>query len=194
MSEPAAQPAAGAPQQERGAPHAASVPPNRAAALGASAALVTLIALCVAWEWWFAPLRPGGSALVLKAVPLLLALPGVWRQRLYTLQWASMLILLYFTEGVVRGWSDRGLSAGLGWLEVMLSVVFFICALAYVAPFKRAAKRAAKQAANQLANQAGNQARNKAGNQAANQAASQTVNQAANHATSQPPNPTDPTA
>jgi uncharacterized membrane protein len=120
---------------------------NRAAAFGATASLLTLIVLSVAWEWWLAPLRPGGSALVLKAVPLLLALPGVWRRRLYTLQWASMLILLYFAEGIVRGWSDRGLSARLGWLEVALAVVFFVCTLAYVAPFKRAAKRAAKQAA-----------------------------------------------
>jgi uncharacterized membrane protein len=127
------------------------VPRNRAAALGATTTLVALIALSVAWEWWLAPLRPGGSALVLKAVPLLLALPGVWRRRLYTLQWASMLILLYFAEGIVRGWSDRGLSAGLGWLETALSVVFFVCTLVYVAPFKRAAKRAVKQAAKQTA-------------------------------------------
>lgn len=117
-----------------------------AAAIGATVALIGLIALSVAWEWWLAPLRPGGSLLVLKAIPLLLALPGVWRQRLYTLQWASMLILMYFAEGIVRGWSDRGLSARLGWLEVALAVTFFICTLLYVAPFKRAAKQAAKQA------------------------------------------------
>ncbi|TGP41099.1 DUF2069 domain-containing protein [bacterium M00.F.Ca.ET.228.01.1.1] len=126
-----------------------SKPPsaNRLAAFGASASLVALIVVSIAWEAWLAPLRPGGTALVIKAVPLLLALPGVWRQRLYTLQWASMLILLYFTEGVVRGWSDRGLSAGLGWLEAALAVVFFVSALVYVAPFKRAAKRAAKNGA-----------------------------------------------
>ncbi|MFM0737153.1 DUF2069 domain-containing protein [Paraburkholderia xenovorans] len=122
---------------------------KRAAAFGATVSLLLLIVLSVGWEWWLAPLRPGGSALVLKAVPLLLALPGVWRQRLYTLQWASMLILLYFAEGVVRGWSDRGLSARLGWLEAALAVVFFVCALIYVAPFKRAAKRAEKQAKQQ---------------------------------------------
>ncbi|HXZ10477.1 MAG TPA: DUF2069 domain-containing protein [Paraburkholderia sp.] len=117
-------------------------------AIGASVALIALIVLSVAWEWWLAPLRPGGSALVLKAVPLLLALPGVLRRRVYTLQWASMLVLLYFAEGIVRGMSDRGaLSATLGWLEAALSVVFFVCALAYVAPFKRAAKRAKKAAA-----------------------------------------------
>ena len=119
---------------------------RRGAALGAAAALIALIVLSVAWEWWLAPLRPGGTALVLKAVPLLLALPGVLRQRLYTLQWASMLILLYFAEGIVRGWSERGLSAQLGWLETLLAVVFFVCALAYVGPFKRAAKRAKRAA------------------------------------------------
>ncbi len=111
------------------------------AARGAGATLVLLIALAIAWEWRLAPLRPGGSALVLKAVPLLLALPGVLRARLYTLQWASMLILLYMAEGIVRGMTDRGLSASLGWLEALLAVGFFVCALAYVAPFKRAARR-----------------------------------------------------
>jgi uncharacterized membrane protein len=132
---------------------AAAPPVQRkpAAALGATLALLALIALTIAWEWWLAPLRPGGSALVLKALPLLLALPGVWRHRLYTLQWASMLILLYFAEGVVRGWSDHGLSARLGWLQAALAVIFFVCTLAYVAPFKRAAKRAAKAAAKQAA-------------------------------------------
>ena len=149
MNEQDAQPAGtSALDEATNASMPATAPPPRsrgAAALGATAALVALIVLSVAWEWWLAPLRPGGSALVLKALPLLLALPGVWRRRLYTLQWASMLILLYFAEGVVRGWSDRGLSARLGWLETALAVVFFVCTLAYVAPFKRAAKRAAKQ-------------------------------------------------
>jgi uncharacterized membrane protein len=116
------------------------------AAYGATATLVLLIALCAGWEWRIAPLRPGGSALVLKAVPLLLALPGVWRRSLYTLQWASMLVLLYLMEGIVRGMSDRGPSATLAWLEALLAVLFFVCALAYVAPFKRAARRAKKAA------------------------------------------------
>ncbi|MCA8250255.1 DUF2069 domain-containing protein [Burkholderia multivorans] len=110
-------------------------------ALAAAASLVALIALCVAWEVWLAPLRPGGSALMLKAVPLALALPGVWRRNIYTMQWASMLVLVYFAEGIVRGMSDRGLSATLGWCETALALGFFAAALAYVAPFKRAAKK-----------------------------------------------------
>ncbi|MGF6481954.1 DUF2069 domain-containing protein [Paraburkholderia sp. JPY419] len=129
------------------------VQPKAAAALVAAITLVAMIVLAVAWEWWLAPLRPGGSLLVLKALPLLSALPGVWRRRLYTMQWASMLILLYFAEGVVRGWSDHGLGARLGWLQAALAVVFFACALAYVGPFKRAAQRAVKQAAKQAAKQ-----------------------------------------
>jgi uncharacterized membrane protein len=125
----------------------APVTAPRGFAHGASAALIALIVLSVAWEWWLAPLRPGGSALVLKAAPLCLALGGVLRHRVYTLQWASMLVLLYLAEGIVRGMTDRGLSATLGWLEAILATVFFVCALSYVAPFKRAAKRAKKAAA-----------------------------------------------
>ena len=116
-------------------------PARGAYAVGAAAALIALIVLALAWERWLAPLRPGGSALVLKALPLAAALPGVLRRRLYTLQWSSMLILLYFAEGIVRGMSDAGRSATLGWLETALSIAFLVCALAYVAPFKRAARQ-----------------------------------------------------
>lgn len=112
------------------------------AARSAAVLLVALIVLTVAWEGWLAPLRPGGSALVLKALPLAAALHGVWRRRVYTLQWASMLILLYFAEGIVRGMSDAGLSARLAWIETALAMSFLACALAYVAPFKRAARAA----------------------------------------------------
>lgn len=118
--------------------------PARAASL-AGASLVALIALCVVWELWLAPLHAHGSWLVLKALPLLLALPGVLRRDLYTLQWASMLALCYLAEGSVRATSERGASALLGAIEVVLALVFFAACLAYVGPFKRAAriKRAA---------------------------------------------------
>ena len=124
----------------------AQVVPRRGFALGAALSLIALIALAIVWEGWLAPLRPGGSALVLKAVPLLLPLFGVLKRRVYTFQWASMLILLYFSEGIVRGLTDGGLSARLGWIEAALAVTFFICALGYVAPFKRAARAARRGA------------------------------------------------
>jgi len=93
--------------------------------------LVALVLLCLTWELWLAPLRPGGSWLVLKTLPLLAPLPGVLRARRYTFQWSSMLILAYFTEGVVRAMSERGTSAALGIIEVTLSLAFFAVALAY---------------------------------------------------------------
>ena len=113
---------------------------------GAVASLLLLIAYCIAWELWFAPLRPGGSWLVLKVVPLLFPLIGVLKRDVYTMQWSSMLILLYFMEGVVRATSDPGRSATLAWGEVALACLFFVCVLAYLRPYKRAAKKLAKQA------------------------------------------------
>jgi uncharacterized membrane protein len=103
----------------------------RAARLVASASLIALIFLCVAWELWLAPVRSGGSTLVLKALPLLVPLFGVLRGRRYTYQWSSMLIFAYFTEGVVRAWSERGASQVLAFAEIVLSLVFFTAAVCY---------------------------------------------------------------
>jgi len=99
--------------------------------LGASISLIGLILLALAWETVLAPLKPGGSLLMLKTVPLLLPLFGILRGKRYTYQWSSMFILLYFTEGVVRAWSDTGLSAQLAVAEIILSVTFFSCAIFY---------------------------------------------------------------
>ena len=106
----------------------------------ASASLIGIILLCVAWELWLAPVRAGGSALALKALPLLLPLFGVLRGERYTYQWSSMLILAYFTEGVVRAWSERGASQALALAEIALSMGFFTAAICYVR-FARALPR-----------------------------------------------------
>ena len=103
----------------------------RAARLTASASLIALLFLCVAGELWMAPMRPGGSALVLKALPLLLPLFGVLRGKRYTYQWSSMLIFAYFTEGVVRAWSEHGSSQVMAVAEIAFSLVFFIAAVSY---------------------------------------------------------------
>jgi uncharacterized membrane protein len=99
--------------------------------LTAIISLISLILLSLAWEAWLAPIRPGGSLLVLKALPLLLPLFGILRGRRYTYQWSCMFILLYFTEGAVRGWSDTGLSQQLAWLETLLALMFFSSAVLY---------------------------------------------------------------
>lgn len=113
---------------------------------GAIVSLIALTLLCVLWETVLAPIRPGGSLLFLKALPLLLPLRGILRGNLYTYQWASMLVLLYFMEGVVRATSDPGPSAYYAWVEVALSTIFFWCAVLYVKPAKRAFKQAKKAA------------------------------------------------
>ena len=97
----------------------------------ASGLLLALIFLCLAWEFWLAPLRPGGSYLALKAAPLAIPLLGIllgWR---YTYQWSSMFVLAYFTEGVVRAWSEQGTSQLLAGAEIVLSAMFFATAVAY---------------------------------------------------------------
>ena len=95
-----------------------------------SASLLALIALGVAWETWLAPLRPDGSWMMLKVLPLLAALFGVLHGRRYTYQWASMMILLYFIEGILR-MGDPAPAGGLAIAEIALSVVFFVSAVLY---------------------------------------------------------------
>lgn len=105
---------------------------QKALYFGASASLLALIVLCLAWELWLAPLRPGGSWMVIKALPLLAPLFGVLNGRRYTYQWASMLILAYFAEGVARAGSESGTAAALALGEAGLAVVFFLSAVFYV--------------------------------------------------------------
>ena len=97
----------------------------------AASSLGALIVLCLAWELWLAPLRPGGSLLALKALPLALPLTGVLQGRRYTYQWSSMLVLAYFAEGVTRAWSERGTAQLLSSIEIFLSLVFFAAAVTY---------------------------------------------------------------
>jgi len=99
--------------------------------LAASSALVALIILCLAWELWLAPLRPGGSYLALKALPLILPLIGIIEGKRRTYQWSSMFVLAYFAEGVVRAWSERGTSQWLSGAEIGLSLGYFAAAVGY---------------------------------------------------------------
>lgn len=104
----------------------------------ACASLVALIFLCLAWELWLAPLRPGGSWLALKTLPLLAPLIGVLRGRVYTFQWALLLVLAYLAEGTMRAWSDTGAAARLAGIEIALAVIFFTAANAFVRCVTRA--------------------------------------------------------
>lgn len=109
----------------------------------AAGSLLGLIALGLAWELWLAPLRPGGSWLALKVLPLCLPLTGLLKNRMYTYRWLSLLVWLYFTEGVVRATTESGLSAGLAMLEVLLCLMLFAGCAMHVRLRLKAAKTAA---------------------------------------------------
>jgi len=98
----------------------------------AVACLVGLIVLGLGWELALAPLRPGGSLLALKVLPLCLPLAGLLKRRLYTYRWVSLLVWVYFTEGAVRASSDTGLSAALALVEVALCLALFTACVLHV--------------------------------------------------------------
>ena len=98
----------------------------------ALACLLALVALCLAWELVLAPVRPGGSWLALKALPLLAPLFGVLRERRYTFQWSTLLIWLYAAEGATRAMTDQGLSARLALAEAVLALAYFASAVAFL--------------------------------------------------------------
>jgi len=119
---------------------AAPVAWTRAVAVGS---LLGLIVLGLLWELWLAPLRPGGSWLALKVLPLTVPLAGLLKNRMYTYRWLSLLVWVYFTEGAVRATSENGLSAWLAGGEVLLCVLLFVaCSLHVRLRLKAAGKEA----------------------------------------------------
>lgn len=118
-------------------------PAQQLAARLAAAAWVGLLVLTVLWESLLAPLRPGGSWLVLKAVPLLLVLRGVVRGDVKTMQWALLLVLAYVAEGSVRV-IDPAPTGALALIELAFGLLFFVAAILYLRPFKLAARQKAK--------------------------------------------------
>lgn len=103
--------------------HWTSVAASRTLAVGS---LLALIVLGLGWELWWAPLRPGGSMLALKVLPLTLPVAGLLKRRLYTYRWTSLLVWLYFAEGIVRATTESMPSAGFAMAEVLLSLSLFV--------------------------------------------------------------------
>jgi len=104
--------------------------------------LLGLIVLSLAWELVLAPLRPGGSWLALKALPLCIPLAGLLKRRMYTYRWVSLMVWLYFTEGVVRAWSDRPPGNWLALAEIALCLLLFMACALHVRLRQRAARAA----------------------------------------------------
>lgn len=108
--------------------------------------LLGLIVLSLAWELWLAPLRPGGSWLALKALPLAVPLAGLLKHRMYTYRWVSLVVWLYFTEGVVRAWSDRPPGQWLAMVEIALCLGLFVACALHVRLRQKHAREAAASA------------------------------------------------
>ena len=116
---------------------------TRIAAVGS---LLGLIVLGLLWELWLAPIRPGGSLLVLKVLPLCIPLAGLLKNRMFTYRWVSLFVWLYFIEGVVRAWGDKPPSNYLAMVEVVLCVILFTACALHVRQRLLAAKAAAAMA------------------------------------------------
>ena len=126
------------------APPLASAPPRhvqltRILAVGS---LLGLIVLGLVWELWLAPLRPGGSLLALKVLPLCLPLAGLLKNRMFTYRWVSLFVWLYFIEGAVRAWGDKAPGNYLAMMEVVLCVILFTACALHVRQRLIAAKNA----------------------------------------------------
>jgi uncharacterized membrane protein len=119
----------------------AASPAVRLTRLLAVASVLALIALCLAWELWLAPLRPGGSWIALKALPLAFPLAGLLKLRLYTYRWTSLLVWLYMLEGLTRAASDPAPSRWLALAEVILSLLLFAACVAHIQLRLRAGNR-----------------------------------------------------
>ena len=96
----------------------------------AVASLLGLIALGLAWELWLAP--TGNRTLALKVVPLAFALVGLLKFRMVTYRWVSLLVWVYFAEGVVRATTERGIVVALATLEIGLCLLLFAACVMHV--------------------------------------------------------------
>lgn len=107
----------------------------------AVASWALLLALCVAWELWLAPIKPQGSWLWLKALPIALTLPAFARRRptqkhFRALQLALLTSTLYLLEGSVRVFESFPVKA-LALAELAIFAVFFASAVKVLRPLKK---------------------------------------------------------
>ncbi|PXW95515.1 putative membrane protein [Sphaerotilus hippei] len=113
------------------APEAAPRPPTRGVLISRWAAVLCcglLIAIGLGWELLWAP--TGRGTLAIKVLPLVLALPGLWRMRLYTYRWLSLAVWIYVVEASVRLGIESATVNLLAGAEMLLSVLLFTaCAL-----------------------------------------------------------------
>lgn len=113
-------------------------PTVRALRAWALATVGALVVLGLAWELWLAP--TGSGTWAIKVVPLLLCIAGLLRHRMYTYRWLSLLLWLYFGEGVLRATTESGVSMMLAIGQTVLTLVLFAICSVYIRWRLRAAR------------------------------------------------------
>lgn len=108
------------------------------------ASTIALLLLLVLWELWLAPLRPGGSWLVLKAAPLAVLAPRLLRVEPRAVQWAVLLMPFHLAEASMR-LAEPFPASACALAEGTLAVTFFVAAIIVLRPYKRAAQAAARE-------------------------------------------------
>jgi uncharacterized membrane protein len=104
----------------------------------ATVALVAALVLVeVLWETVLAPLRPGGSWLALKALPLALLWPGLARGDRRAGQWASLALPFYFAEALVRAVTEGGRHGLVAGVAASLAALAFAALLASIRARRR---------------------------------------------------------
>lgn len=88
--------------------------------------LLALVVLQLAWFGWLHPPRQVAlpAVLALTAGPLLLALALAWSLRPRPLVIAGLVLLVYFSVGVMEAWANPSVR-GLALLQVGLVLVYF---------------------------------------------------------------------
>ena len=93
--------------------------------------VILMILFGFLWEVKLYPLREG-SLLWLKVLPLILLLPGLFQGRLRSLQWLTLIIWFFITEGIVRVTSDPAENFVWSCIWLGLAVTTLISAMAAV--------------------------------------------------------------
>lgn len=115
-------------------------PPNKLTISGylSIAGVIGLIALGLVWESKLAPLKPGGSWLILKILPLAMLLAPLLKFKPRAFQWLALLIQMYICEGALRLMSDQQpIGRALAALELLLAGLCFAAALVHIRQLRR---------------------------------------------------------
>lgn len=104
----------------------------------AVAAIFALTLTELLWETLLAPLRPGGSWLALKALPLAILCAALARGSIEARKAASLILPIYFGEAVLRAVSESGRHALVAGMAAALALAAFVTLLL---SFRRARER-----------------------------------------------------